>query len=53
MVFESIEVRRVANGFVVVVNTEDDNKEYVYDTSRKAMRFIKGFLESSKELETD
>lgn len=48
MIFESIEIRRVANGYVVVVNTEDDNKEYVYDTSRKAMRFIKGFLDSKE-----
>ncbi len=53
MVFESIEVRRAANGFVVVVNTEDDNKEYVYDTARKAMRFIKGFLDNAKELEAE
>ena len=44
--FETIEVRRVTNGFILVVTTEDDTKEYVYDTSRKALRVIKEYLES-------
>jgi tRNA A37 threonylcarbamoyladenosine synthetase subunit TsaC/SUA5/YrdC len=44
--FESIEIRRVENGFIVVINTEDDVKEYVYDTSRKAVKIIKQLLES-------
>ncbi len=44
--FESIEVRRVENGFIVVINTEDDVKEYVYDSSRKAVKIIKQLLES-------
>ena len=48
--FETIEVRRVANGFILVVTTEDDTKEYVYDTSRKALRVIKEYLESKSEL---
>jgi hypothetical protein len=43
--FESIEVRKVENGFVVCVNTEDGIKEYVYDTSRKALKVIKDLLE--------
>ena len=42
--FESIEIRKAANGFILVVNTEDESKEYVYDTSRKAMRVIKQYL---------
>lgn len=46
--FESIEIRKVENGFVLTVTTEDDTKEYVYDTSRKAVRIIKEYLESSK-----
>lgn len=46
--FESIEIRRVENGFVLVVTTEDDTKEYVYDTSRKALRVIKEYLESKE-----
>jgi hypothetical protein len=46
--FESIEIRRVANGFILVINTEDDTKEYVYDTSRKAMRILKQYLEAKE-----
>jgi hypothetical protein len=44
--FESIEIRKVANGFILVVTTQDDTKEYVYDTSRKALRVIKEYLEA-------
>jgi hypothetical protein len=39
--FESIEIRKVNNGFILVINTEDDSKEYVYDTERKLLRVIK------------
>ena len=46
--FESIEIRKVANGYVLTVTTEDDTKEFVYDTSRKAIRVIKEYLESNK-----
>jgi hypothetical protein len=46
--FESIEIRRVANGFILVINTEDDTKEYVYDTSRKTMRILKQYLEAKE-----
>jgi hypothetical protein len=42
--FESIEIRRAANGFILIVNSEDDSKEYVYDTERKLMRSVKSFL---------
>lgn len=44
MSFESIEIRRAANGFILVVNTEDDSKEFVYDTERKLLRVIKQTL---------
>lgn len=44
--FESIEVRRVANGFILVVTTEEDTKEFVYDTSRKALRVLKQYMEA-------
>ena len=44
--FESIEIRQAANGYILTVTTEDDTKEYVYDTSRKAMRVIKQYLEA-------
>ena len=33
--FESLEIRRVTNGYIVVVHTETEEKEYVYDSSRK------------------
>jgi hypothetical protein len=46
--FETIEIRRVENGFVLVIQTEDGVKEYVYDTSRKALRVIKEYLESKQ-----
>lgn len=44
--FESIDIRKVANGFVVTLTTEDgETREYVYDTSRKVMRFLKQHLD--------
>jgi len=49
--FESIEVRKVANGYVLVVNTEDEAREYVYDTSRKVMRALKQYLDVKEAVE--
>jgi len=49
--FESIEIRKAANGFILVINTDDEVKEFVYDTSRKAMRVIKQYLEADKQAE--
>lgn len=46
--FESIEIRKVANGFILTVTTEDDTKEFVYDTSRKALRVIKQYIDSGQ-----
>lgn len=42
--FESIEIRKVANGFVVTVQLEDETVEYVFDTARKAMSHIKQYI---------
>ena len=42
--FESLEIRRAANGFTLVINTEDDAREFVYDTERKLMRVVKQHL---------
>lgn len=42
--FENLEIRRVANGFILVVNTEDNTREYVYDTERKLLRAVKQYL---------
>lgn len=47
--FESIEIRRAANGFILVVTTEEETKEYVYDSSRKALRVIKDYLETKNK----
>lgn len=46
--FEVIEIRKAANGFILAITTEDGTKEYVYDTSRKALRVIKEYLEADK-----
>jgi len=43
--FESIEIRKVKNGFLLTLNTEDGNEEYVFDSSRKALKFIKDYIE--------
>lgn len=42
--FESLEIRRAANGFILVVNTEEDAREFVYDTERKLLRVVKQYL---------
>ena len=42
--FESLEIRKAANGFILVVHTEDDTKEFVYDTERKLMSSVKQYL---------
>jgi hypothetical protein len=44
--FESIEIRRVRNGFIVVITTADDVMEYVYPSSRAAIKVIKQLLEN-------
>lgn len=45
--FESIEIRKVKNGVIVTLRTDDEDAEYVYDTDRKALKFIKDLLESN------
>ncbi len=42
--FETLEIRRAANGFILVVNTEDESNEFVYDTERKLLRVVKQYL---------
>ena len=43
--FESIEIRKVSNGFIVILNTGDESKEFVFDTNRKAIKFIREYVE--------
>jgi hypothetical protein len=48
--FDSIEIRKVKNGVIVTLrNIDDDDAEYVYDTDRKAIKFIKDLLDRKKE----
>jgi hypothetical protein len=51
MMFESIEIRKVNNGVIVTLRSDDqEDQEYVYDSDRKAIKFVKDLLESkSKE----
>ena len=44
--FESIEIRKVKNGIIVTLRTENEDSEYVYDTERKAIKFVKDLLDS-------
>lgn len=44
--YESIEIRKVKNGVIVTLRTDDEDQEYVYDTDRKAMKFVKDMLET-------
>ncbi len=44
--FESIELRKVENGVIIVLRTEEEEKEYVFDTHRKALKFVKDLLEA-------
>jgi hypothetical protein len=45
--FESIEIRKVKNGFVVTVHTEDGSEEFVFDSTRKVFKFIKEYTDAS------
>lgn len=47
--FESIEFKKVKNGFVVTVHTDESDDEYIFDTLRKVMKFIKDYVEKSAE----
>ena len=51
MLFDSIEIRKVRNGVIVTLRSdEDEDAEYVYDNDRKAIKFVKDLLETqSKE----
>lgn len=46
MIFESIEIRKVCNGIIVTLRSDDEDQEYVYDTDRKALKFVKDLLDS-------
>lgn len=46
MDFDSIELRKVKNGVIVLIRTEEEDAEYIFDTNRKALKFVKDLLES-------
>ena len=49
--FESIEIRKAANGFILAVTIDGDTKEFVYDSSRKALRVLKQYLDADAKSE--
>jgi hypothetical protein len=50
MLFESIEIRKVRNGVIVTLRSEEDeDQEYVYDTDRKAIKFVRDLLETKNK----
>lgn len=50
MNYQTIEIRKVNNGVIVTLRSEEDeDQEYVYDTDRKAIKFVKDLLELKKE----
>lgn len=46
MEYDSIEIRKVNNGVIVTLRTDDEDQEYVYDNDRKAIKFVKDLLDS-------
>jgi len=44
--FESVEIRKAKNGFVIAVNEENETEEFVFDSPRKVIKFIKEFVET-------
>jgi hypothetical protein len=51
MEFESIEIRKVKNGFVILLSVEEGTEEYVFATSRQAIKFIKEYVDVKKQAE--
>lgn len=41
---ESMEIRVVTNGYILVVHTEDESKEYIYSTLKQLQSAVKSFL---------
>lgn len=50
MLFESIEIRKVCNGIIVTLRSEEEqDNEYVFDTDRKALKFVRELLENKQK----
>ena len=51
--FENIEIRKAENGFILIVTKpNEESKEYVYDSGRKAMRVLKGLIDPKARPDT-
>lgn len=49
MTFNSLELRRVENGFIVTVNMEgDESTEYVFPNLKKTVTFIKSVADTEE-----
>ena len=46
MDYQAIEIRKVKNGVIVTLKSDDEDTEYVYDNDKKAIKFIKELLDS-------
>jgi hypothetical protein len=52
MLYDTIEIRKVNNGVVVTIRSDDEDQEYVYDRDSKAIKFVKELLESKSRIAT-
>lgn len=49
--FESVELRKVQNGIIVTVKSEDeDDREFVFTNMAKAIKFVKEFFENKNAM---
>lgn len=53
MDFEAIELRKVKNGVIVLLRTADEDSEYIFDTNRKALKFVKDLLEGKGQVNAE
>ena len=50
IMFSNIELRQVANGFIVTVTgVDDESKEYIFSNIRQTLRFIKELADTKNE----
>lgn len=49
MLFESIEIRKVENGIIVSIKTEDEDKDYVFSNVPKTLKFVKEYLDAKPQ----
>jgi hypothetical protein len=52
MLYDTIEIRKVNNGVVVTIRSDDEDQEYVYDRDSKAIKFVKELLENKGRVST-